>query len=264
MTEDSQNSDNSKNNSKISYSVRLSVAKQFLKQALESYNQKKYSTAADECSSAIEYAPDYIDAIYNRGLCFLALGAFSSAVEDFKNTILLDKSHLGAYKNLAISYYNIKEYDSAIANFSYLISKQDDQLEHFYNRALCFSALNRQDSAINDFKYAISLLNEDISDNFKLIFFHTANSYASLGDYGSAIKYFNLSISHNPKHSQSYFNRAHCYMVMNYLEAALSDMNKSISMLPTKQAYLARAKIYHSMGREQEALNDQIVANNLK
>jgi tetratricopeptide (TPR) repeat protein len=92
------------------------------------------------------------------------------------------------------------------------------------------------------------------------------------GDYKSAIDLLTKEISSNPN-SAWYFNeRGYCYKVLYekdtnqkvFIQNALSDFTKAISIEPNQERYISRAEVYTSLKRKKEALDDYNFAVNNK
>ncbi len=79
----------------------------------KSARDKLFVNAEVELTNALNKSPDYVEALLNRGVVYMALGKLNKAEEDLKKAVALDKSNNAAQYNLACLYSVMKKVDLA-------------------------------------------------------------------------------------------------------------------------------------------------------
>lgn len=79
----------------------------------------------------------------------------------------------------------------------------------------------------------------------------------------SIIKYSTLSLNYNPNNSELCEDRALSYMERKKFDLAILDLNRTISLMPTRQKYLYRGLCYMALKNLDSAVKDVITAINL-
>lgn len=78
-----------------------------------------FSQAFEEITKAIEFAPDYAYAYFDRGSIYLFIRKdYVAAIADFDKAISLDPNYFGAYNGRGLAFHNSKQYEKAISDFS--------------------------------------------------------------------------------------------------------------------------------------------------
>ena len=81
------------------------------------------------------------------------------------------------------------------------------------------------------------------------------------GQFEEAIKFYSSAIEEYGEHPAAYEHRAHCYYMADFLQAAMDDYSRLITMDSTDGlSYLNRANIYYDLEKYQEAWDDLQVA----
>ena len=196
-------------------------------QKAETQSVEKYTEAVKRLS-----ATDWID----KGLNFIDLGNYSSALNAFTKAIELYPKNFWSY----------------------------------FNRGFAYDMLGNQQQAINDYNKAIELapkLAEDANVYILLanFYFLRGVSYDDLGNLQQAIKDYNKAIELVPKHAGAYHGRGIVYNKLGIYQQALNDLNKAIELDPQlDEVYFTRGVTYHSLGIYSAAINDYNRAIELK
>ncbi len=91
----------------------VKYAKEFYQQAYRLTNQKKYASAIEKYSKAIELMPNFFEAIDNRSFCFMDLRKWSEAIQGFKQSLEVNPNSLLAMLSIGECYLRLKEYHKA-------------------------------------------------------------------------------------------------------------------------------------------------------
>jgi tetratricopeptide (TPR) repeat protein len=67
---------------------------------------------------AIDLAPDYADAYYNRGVVKGKLGEYKAAIEDYDKAIDLKPDYAMAYNNRGMARSALRQHEAAIEDYN--------------------------------------------------------------------------------------------------------------------------------------------------
>lgn len=118
--------------------------------------QGQYDRAIEEFTKAIAIDPDSAEAYYSRGLAYIMIEDYASAVKDYDKAIELDPSAV-AYNNRCWSYYKMGEYEQALPDCERSLQLNPDDVHALDSRARVYQALGRTEDAIQDFDRIIEL-----------------------------------------------------------------------------------------------------------
>jgi tetratricopeptide (TPR) repeat protein len=112
------------------------IASRFLRRLADAHrhfgnaygNRLEYEAAKSNYGRAIRLDPDYVEAIFSRGvLHWREFGDYDSAIEDLTRVLDLAPSRVEAYLNRGLAYQMRLDVDQAIADFEcYLEAGTDD------------------------------------------------------------------------------------------------------------------------------------------
>jgi len=89
----------------------------YLKAARMAGDKNDIQTQLQALSGVLEINPNYLTALYSRGLIYLNQGDFTAAAQDFSKVIEIDSRHLNAHYKLAEAYYKSKDYGAALQTY---------------------------------------------------------------------------------------------------------------------------------------------------
>ena len=75
--------------------------------------ERLFLNAEKEFTNALDKKPDYVDALLNRGVLYIAIGKANKAEEDLKKAVALDGSNAAIHYNLACLYSLTNKVDLA-------------------------------------------------------------------------------------------------------------------------------------------------------
>lgn len=84
---------------------------------IANFQNFEFRAAAHDFNRAIELMPDFVDAIFHRGVVHVVRGRYNDAIEDFERVIVLQPKHAAAYYNRGRLRYWKGDYETAIADF---------------------------------------------------------------------------------------------------------------------------------------------------
>jgi len=86
----------------------------FLKAVSISGDRNDIETQLEALNGILDINPNYLTALYKRGLILLNQAEYFRAAQDFNKVIEIDRRHLNAFYKLGESYYKAKNYPAAI------------------------------------------------------------------------------------------------------------------------------------------------------
>lgn len=164
-----------------------------------------YRDAADACTKAIEYDPNYGYAYFRRGINYMHF-SIKSAIKDFTRAIELTPEWSPAYTQRGIAYNALGNYQQAIKDFTRAIELTPGDVEARIGRGSANDEMGNYQQAITDYNKAI-----EFEQNNAYIYVNRGATYGRLGDYQAAIKDFTKAIHINPDFAEAYFYRAYSY-----------------------------------------------------
>lgn len=96
---------------------RVGDAEIYHLRGVANFQDFEFRAATRDFNYAVELKPDYIDAIFHRGVVRVVRGNYDEAIEDFDHVIRLKPDHAAAYYNRGRLRYWKGERGAAIADF---------------------------------------------------------------------------------------------------------------------------------------------------
>lgn len=94
--------------------------------------RKNFSKAWELFDQAYADAPEYIDALFNRGNTAYQLGNLTEALEDFKQCLRKDENYSAALLNLALIYLESGEWQSGKESIQKVLKLNSEIVEAYY------------------------------------------------------------------------------------------------------------------------------------
>lgn len=169
-------------------------------QGVSYLNQKDLERAEFEFKTAVELAPDYIEAYNNLGIVYKLKGNLPAAAANFKRAIELDKHYAQAYSHLGAVYLSEGKIDDAIDVIRKGLKKDSTIADAHYNLGLAYIEKNKQDKKKNWIDMAESEFKRATQLNPNLVHVHKvlAEVYRSIGEYELAIIRYRLALGNEP------------------------------------------------------------------
>jgi tetratricopeptide (TPR) repeat protein len=181
-------------------------------------------------NKAVTLAPNYVDAIYNRGIAFHSLGDCRRAMADFQRVIKLDESSINARYALGTCFQELKEYGPAIDEYTKALKIDLDRAEIYYNRSAAYTAIGQVELALTDLDNIIA-----IAPKFAPAYFNRAVIYLTEGRNLDAIRQFDIAIQIDPSFIEAIYNRGVALRESGQYDKAIQDLSQVISTLEQKR-----------------------------
>lgn len=229
---------------------------------LDHVRQQNYQQALIDFTEVINLQENLVGAAYSdRCLVNIYLQNYSAAESDCTSAIEYNPNNLEAYLNLGLVHYRRAEYDQAIAKYQYVIQSDHDNYPAYYNLGLVYFALEDYQQAVSE--YSLALMSpRSISTNQKaLIYSDRGVSQIMLGNYDQAIADLNQAINLDSNNYSAYYNRGCVYHHQKNYLAAIEDFTQALQINQEfTQAYVSRAILHHHLGQNGSAFKDINIA----
>ena len=237
-------------------------AKDIFNSGLDHVRQQNYQQALLDFTEVINLRDNLVGAAYsNRCLVNIHLQKYSAAKSDCTRAIDYAPNNLEAYLDLGLVYYRREEYDRAIAKYQYVIQRDRDNYRAYYNLGLVYFALEDYQQAIKDYSLALSSPRSMSSRQKALIYSDRGVSHLMLANYDRGISDLNQAINLDSNNYSAYYNRGCIYHHQKNYAAALDDFTQVLQLdQDFTQAYVNRAVLYYQLGKYNFAFRDINIA----
>lgn len=126
----------------------------FVQSGYEKHVKGEFLSALEDYSKALVINPNNLDALYNRGVCRLAVNFLDSAKVDFDRTLQLNKTHALAFYNRATILVIQNDYEAALMDANSAILNDKNMAAAYVLRGQLLLRANDSAAACNDFQEA--------------------------------------------------------------------------------------------------------------
>jgi tetratricopeptide (TPR) repeat protein len=190
--------------------------------------------ATAHCDHALEFNPDYPEALVNKGLIAMKCeGDNKSARELFIQALRYNNESAQAYNNLGMLEFEEQNHDTAEERFRRALKVNPDYFEARYNLAKTYVAMKKPEEAE---KHLRQLLASEprIADAQNLLGILRLEA----GDMTEALARFDAAVALVPGHPDYHFNRGVAYAKAGRLEEAKEEFRACLSNKPDHAACL--------------------------
>ncbi|MDG1927532.1 MAG: tetratricopeptide repeat protein [Algibacter sp.] len=223
------------NNTEKAY--HLSLAKEFLNNASEIYNNDRKFLECENCELLLFWISQ-IKNFQNDLKDFKGdISDYSKAIDlnpDFsKARLIADFLELGElFANDADAYYSrgnsrddLKDFNGAISDYNKAIELNPNSAKAYYSRGNSKYDLKDYNGAISDYTKVIEL-----NPNSANAYYNRGVSKSDLKDFNGAISDYTKVIELIPNDALAYYNRSVCKELLEDLNGACEDAKKAISL----------------------------------
>jgi SpoVK/Ycf46/Vps4 family AAA+-type ATPase len=138
--------------------------------------------------------PHFLEAYFNRALCYYNKKNYDKAIEDYSHAVETDADNPLIYNNRGDAYYRKQDFEKAIADYDKAISLNKDYLKAYYNRGLSYACLQDYQSAVENFDRVIEI-DASFSDAYNV----RGLAYEYLEKYDEAVADYEKALELNPE-----------------------------------------------------------------
>ncbi|GAA6619430.1 tetratricopeptide repeat protein [Scytonema sp. NUACC26] len=152
----------------------------------------EYQTAENLLKNLLQVQPHSVKALFSLGNLYQTQGQLSEAIEAYNRVLALQPDASAAYNNLGYALQQLGKWEQAIACYQKALELQPECIEAEVNKA---NALHAQRKLSLDEQAHYAVLNNDLGNKCKQV-----------GDFKTAIAYYQQSISMNPDLAAAQYN----------------------------------------------------------
>lgn len=221
-------------------------------------NKGHYEKALHHYNKAIEIAPNYANAIYNRARLYAFIGQTDKAIEDVKKNIEILPYEAGFYFTLARLYASTGNTEKALTNYHKTLALDSYFYLAYYNIGGQYYIKEMYDSAAFYFNKATA-----VNPGYALAYNALGLIKTKSGAYKEAANFFDKAITYGPEDINPFLNKANVYIDMGMLPEALELFTSIIKDFDNNsEAYIGRGKVYLQSGLLEKACADFHMALN--
>ena len=205
--------------------------------AADCYEKFVQGTGENENQSAFE-----------TGVYLMQRGLYEKAIEYLNKSLEGEEPADGAYFKRGMCYMSLGDYETAIADFGCSVEAEEtDAGEALYNKATCEMTLLDYENAITDFS---SCIDQEIEAGNSRVSRGICRLLS--GNAQEALDDFNECIGQEMNTEEARFYRSYVYLAEKEYEQALTDLTACIeNKYDLAASYLQRAQVYKEMGDEE-------------
>lgn len=128
------------------------------------FQQGKYEEAVSQYTQYIEYNPDDIKSIYNRGRAYEELGEYEKSLADYEKALEVDPKNVNALMSIGKFHFRNKAYGDAAFYFDKAVKVRGSAGAHYLS-ARANHKLGETTKAMEGYNQAISL-NSDYGEAY--------------------------------------------------------------------------------------------------
>ncbi len=212
-----------------------------------------FDEAIDDLTDALQHAPENVEFLLNRSLCFLDVDDPGSAEQDMHDAIAVNSRDYRLHQRRGEARLLLHEFDLAIEDLKealkcdptassridiqrtlgYAYANSDrhaNALEYFW-KAKDNAAIVQTNNTLDKSIIAPEIRQQELLDD-EMDMHEIAKSLQMIGEYDDAIKYFTNVIDLNPRNAHAYFRRAFAYKSVKEFEMAAEDFERAKELDP--------------------------------
>jgi tetratricopeptide (TPR) repeat protein len=216
------------------------------------FTQKDYEGSKTMMNRVIKKSEYYFEAYTIRARCHEALGNVDSALIDFNKALEIKPDFLPAIFFRGVLYYNQKSYEQAITDFTTILAKRTTYINALIYRGRCHEALGHKEEAIQDYTTAINLKlkNHEVYYRRGLLYEKERLPKDAIWDYTKAVEMKKDFV-------EGYLHRGMMYVKLGKDEEALKDFEQVIELTDTiREVYRERGDLYYKQQKYDLAAAD--------
>ncbi|TYT76137.1 tetratricopeptide repeat protein [Desulfobotulus mexicanus] len=190
-------------------------------------------------------------AVRDLGEAYLIQGSYSRALQEFLKAEQLNPRDPYLYNNMGLTYLALDRPESAVLSFKKAVNIKSDYAPAQNNLATAYMATGNWDEAIE----VLKLLSEDLlyaTPHYALS--NLGWAYYNLSNYDAALRYYNRSLRHEPRHPPALRGQAMTFSAMGRMSEALRSADRLTTELPQNDAaWMLKGEILEKMNQKEEA-----------
>jgi tetratricopeptide (TPR) repeat protein len=197
----------------------------------------RFDEAIDSYNKALSGRPDFLEAIFNRGLAFGRKGDWHQALESF-NQAVQDGDEEVLY-SISVAMLHLHRDADALSVLARVLEAEPNHAEALQNRSILLAQQGNYAAALVDIERALDLKPKDAT-----LLDIKGNVLAQLGRFDEAIACYRRALKSHPGRADTYFNLAKTLDAAGRHQHALEAVDSALRTNPEDAGYRAlRAQI---------------------
>ncbi|MGQ9819917.1 MAG: tetratricopeptide repeat protein [Candidatus Kapaibacteriales bacterium] len=214
---------------------------------------KQYRRAIPYFSHALKLGDTSFLPYYFRGLSYLYLNQFDSAVVDLEKAAEKNNHLPDIFNNLGLAYQFNGDLKLSLDSYSQAIMLDSNFAEAYSNRASVYNQIGEIEAALLDLEKAIKLKPKNPFN-----YYERGRAYYKLKRYKDAIVNFDKAIKLGLNNSKVYYSRGNAYFKNENYKMAIKDYTKCLELDSLDpDALNNRAVAYDKIGDSAKANYDR-------
>ena len=203
------------------------------------FNSKAVELALKKINKIIKrHDKEYLPYNY-RGMIFLAIEKYDSALADFRRSVSLNKTFSEGYCNIGNAYQALGAYDKSLEAYKHSQGLEEKNLQVRLNIGALYFKMGEYQLAIDTYKEFLAF-NKDVEYAHHLI----AEAYAQDSKHDQSLISHQEALRINPTNYLNYFFIGRDYLWAGKKELAIENIEKSIKINPSHcPSYYALSKL---------------------
>lgn len=218
--------------------------------------------ALAEFNKALNLSPDFVSALFNRGLVYLQMGQYDQAVADFDKVVEIGAQNVGApvireathvphelyaevYLYRGTAHLNKADYDLSIGDFTKAIETDQKLARAFNARGAAYLEKGDFDHAMVDLQSALKL-----NPEYALAYMNRGLLYYRKNENDFAIRDYKEAIRLDPKLPLAYVNRGYAYVKNRRVDLALADFSTARALTPDDPSVFAGLASFYALEKK--------------
>lgn len=185
---------------------------------------------------AVALAPDYFEALNNRGNALKDSKRLPEALASYDAALRFNPGYADAHINRGITLALLKRLDDALASYDLAVANNPDRAEAHNNRGNALKDLNRLQEALASYEAAIRL-----RPNYANAYVNRGNVLKKLRRLEDAVASYDKAIALAPKLVEAFTNRGSVLRDLKRLDEALASQEQALRLKPGHIPALAEA-----------------------
>jgi uncharacterized caspase-like protein len=192
----------------------------------------------------IQMRPSSSTALIENGRRRFEAKQYEAAKQAFEQAVRIDPENAFIYNALGATYAQMRQWSIATGLFAKAIEIKPNYAAAYFNRGIAYHDAGRHELALQDFSWAID---EEPFDPLALDL--RGKAYFLLRDYENAKADFDRALQLNPTDWAALLGRGRVSFRRAQLPEAVSDLNSSILIHRSAEAFEVRSQVYRAMNR---------------
>ena len=228
-----------------------SAVSQALSHAISAYGAGKLVEAEQLCQQIINAKSDLFDALHLLAVVQSGLGKKDMALASYDRALMVRPNYVQALYNRGVTLHELKRYEEALASYDRALNAQPDLSEALSNRGNTLHELKRFEEALASYDSALAV-RPDYADAL----FNRGNTLKELKRYEEALASYESALAVRPDYAKALSNRGVALHGLRRFEEALMSYDRALAVRSDyAEALLNRGLTLHELKRYEEALS---------